>query len=121
MAKEMAKAYEPRLVEDTIYESWLSSGVFNPDYLPTTPNAPRTTPFSIVMPPPNVTGVLHLGHALENSLMDAMARYQRCSGRGFPGTGHRSRCAANAGKVEKMLMAEGIKNPRQELGREALS
>ncbi len=117
----MAKAYEPRLVEDTIYESWLSSGVFNPDYLPTTPNAPRTTPFSIVMPPPNVTGVLHLGHALENSLMDAMARYQRLLGKRVllvPGTDHAA--LPTQAKVEKMLMAEGIKNPRQELGREAL-
>jgi valyl-tRNA synthetase len=115
MAKEMAKAYEPRLVEDGIYDSWLTSGVFNPD------NSSGTEAFSIVMPPPNVTGVLHLGHALENSLMDAMARYQRLLGKKVllvPGTDHAA--LPTQAKVEKMLMADGMKNPRQELGREAL-
>ncbi len=115
MAKEMAKAYEPRLVEDAIYESWLKSGIFSPDA------SSGTETFSIVMPPPNVTGVLHLGHALENSLMDAMARYQRLLGKKVllvPGTDHAA--LPTQAKVEKMLMADGMKNPRQELGREAL-
>lgn len=115
--QEMGKAYEPKGVEDAIYAAWLESGYFNPDNLP----GERTETFSIMMPPPNVTGVLHLGHALENSLMDAMARYQRLQGKKVllvPGTDHAA--LPTQAKVEKMLMSEGIKNPRQELGREAL-
>jgi valyl-tRNA synthetase len=119
MANDMQKAYEPGLVEDKIYEKWLTSGYFTPENLPT-PNS-RLETFSIVMPPPNVTGVLHLGHALENSLMDAMARYQRLLGKKVllvPGTDHAA--LPTQAKVEKMLMKEGMKNPRQELGREKL-
>lgn len=119
MAKEMQKAYEPGLVEDKIYESWLTSGVFTPEKLPDVHN--RSERFSVVMPPPNVTGVLHLGHALEHSLMDAMVRYQRLLGKKVllvPGTDHAA--IATQAKVEKKLIAEGMKNPRQELGREAL-
>ncbi len=114
---EMPKAYDPHLVEDTLYSRWLESGYFNPDKLP----GDRREIFSIMMPPPNVTGVLHLGHALENSLMDAMARYQRLLGKKvllIPGTDHAA--LPTQAKVEKMLMSDGMKNPRQELGREAL-
>ena len=74
-----------------------------------------------MMPPPNVTGVLHLGHALENALMDTMARFQRMRGKKVlivPGTDHAA--IATQAKVEKILMEEGMKNPRQELGREKL-
>ncbi len=119
MAKDMAKAYEPTLVEDQIYQMWLTSGVFSPDVRRPTSDTHQT--FTIVMPPPNVTGVLHLGHALENSLMDAMARYQRLLGKKVllvPGTDHAA--LPTQAKVEKMLMADGMKNPRKELGREAL-
>lgn len=114
MKKELPKAYEPSLYEDGIYKKWEDSGFFNPDNL-------SGEPFSIMMPPPNVTGVLHLGHALENSLMDAMTRYQRMLGKKvllLPGTDHAA--VATQAKVEKILSAEGIKNPRQELGREKL-
>lgn len=114
MKKELPKAYEPSLYEDGIYKKWEESGFFNPDNL-------SGDPFSIMMPPPNVTGVLHLGHALENSLMDAMTRYQRMLGKKvllLPGTDHAA--VATQAKVEKLLLAEGIKNPRQELGREKL-
>ncbi len=119
MANEMAKAYEAKLVEDGIYESWLSSGFFTPENLPNVTDS--TEAFTIVMPPPNVTGVLHLGHALENSLMDAMVRYQRLLGKKallVPGTDHAA--IATQARVEKNLMAGGMKHPRQELGREAL-
>lgn len=119
MANEMAKAYEARLVEDGIYESWLSSGFFAPENLPNVTDS--TEAFTVVMPPPNVTGVLHLGHALENSLMDAMVRYQRLLGKKVllvPGTDHAA--IATQARVEKNLMAGGMKNPRQELGREGL-
>jgi valyl-tRNA synthetase len=114
MPKELNKIYEPAQFEDAIYAKWEKSGFFNPDNL-------TGDPFSILMPPPNVTGVLHLGHALENSLMDIMARYQRMQGKKvllIPGTDHAA--VATQAKVEKILFSEGIKNPRQELGREKL-
>ena len=119
MANEMAKAYEAKLVEDGIYESWLTSGYFTPENLPNVTDSIEA--FTVVMPPPNVTGVLHLGHALENSLMDAMVRYQRLLGKKvllIPGTDHAA--IATQARVEKNLMAAGMKNPRQELGREGL-
>src|SRR3989344_1375969 len=112
--KELPKAYEPKLYEDKIYEEWEKSGFFNPDNL-------TGEPYSILFPPPNVTGVLHLGHALENSLMDVMTRYQRMKGKKIlllPGTDHAA--VATQAKVEKELAKEGIKHPREELGREKL-
>ena len=111
---EMAKAYEPQGVEDALYKLWMDSGYFNPDNL-------SGDPYSIMMPPPNVTGVLHLGHALENSLMDAMARYQRLQGKKVlfvPGTDHAA--IATQAKVEKLLIEKGISNPRRQLGRKGL-
>ncbi len=111
---EMGKAYEAKVYEDAIYAAWEKSGFFNPDNL-------KGEPFSIMMPPPNVTGILHLGHALENTLMDSMIRYQRMRGRKallVPGTDHAA--VPTQARVEKMLMEEGIKFPRQELGREKL-
>src|SRR6185369_2091549 len=112
--KDLPKAYEAAAVEDGIYAAWEQSGAFNPD------NS-KGEPYAIMMPPPNVTGVLHLGHALENSLMDTMARFQRMNGKAvllLPGTDHAA--IATQAKVEKLLMEQGIKNPRQELGREKL-
>ncbi len=112
--KELPKSYNPADYEDEIYQKWERSGFFNPDKL-------IGEPYSIMMPPPNVTGVLHLGHALENSLMDLMARYQRMRGRKvllLPGTDHAA--VATQAKVEKLLVEQGIKNPRQQLGREKL-
>ncbi len=114
MPKELEKAYEPKKFEDGIYKRWEDSGFFNPDNL-------SGEPYSIMMPPPNVTGVLHLGHALENALMDTMARYQRMQGKKVllvPGTDHAA--LPTQAKVEKLLIKDGMKNPRQELGREKL-
>ena len=114
MSKELPKAYNPGDYEDAIYQEWEKSGFFNPDNL-------AGEPYSIMMPPPNVTGVLHLGHALENSLMDIMARYQRMNGKKvllLPGTDHAA--VATQAKVEKILVEQGVTNPRQELGREKL-
>ncbi len=111
---EMPKAYEPQQYEDNLYKRWEEAGVFNPDNL-------SGDPYSIMMPPPNVTGVLHLGHALENALMDAMARYQRLQGKKVllvPGTDHAA--IATQAKVEKLLMQQGVKDPRRELGRDGL-
>ncbi len=114
---ELPKSYDASLVEDAIYKSWEESGFFNPDNLP----GRRKEKFVISMPPPNVTGILHLGHALENSLMDVAVRYQRMKGKKallVPGTDHAA--IATQARVEDMLKKEGIKNPRQELGREKL-
>src|SRR3989338_10695681 len=111
---EMPKSYDPKLYEDAIYKKWEQSGFFNPNNF-------NGEPYSIMMPPPNVTGVLHLGHALENSLMDIMARYQRMNGKKvllLPGTDHAA--VATQAKVEKILIGQGVRNPRQELGREKL-
>ena len=119
--KELPSAYNPAEYEDRIYEKWEKSGFFRPEAdQPWADNLNRE-PYSIMMPPPNVTGVLHLGHALENSLMDIMARYQRMRGKKvllLPGTDHAA--MPTQAKVEKILIEQGIKNPRQELGREKL-
>jgi valyl-tRNA synthetase len=118
MKKELPKAYEPGDYEDKIYKKWEESGFFNPDNLKVKKNAEY---FSVCMPPPNVTGILHLGHALENSIMDIEVRFQRLKGKKtllIPGTDHAA--VATQAKVEKVLMAKGIKNPRLELGREKL-
>ena len=112
--KELPKQYHPADYEEAIYARWEKSGFFNPDNL-------SGQPYAIMMPPPNVTGVLHLGHALENSLMDIMARYQRMNGKKvllLPGTDHAA--VATQAKVEKILIGQGVRNPRQELGREKL-
>jgi len=111
---DIPKAYEAKQYEDDIYAAWEDSGFFNPDNLP-------GEPYTIMMPPPNVTGVLHLGHALENALMDTMARFQRMRGKKVllvPGTDHAA--LPTQAKVEKLLMEEGVKNPRLEFGREKL-
>jgi valyl-tRNA synthetase len=114
----LPKAYNPQEVEDKIYKKWEDSGYFNPDNLP----SDHKEPFTISMPPPNVTGVLHLGHALENTIMDTMIRYQRMRGKKallLPGTDHAA--VATQARVEKNLIEAGkYKNPRQELGRDKL-
>src|SRR3989344_5914673 len=113
---ELSKTYEANKVEDNIYKIWEESGFFAPDNL-----KKAKTPFTIAMPPPNVTGILHLGHAFENALMDIAIRYQRMKGKKallIPGTDHAA--VATQAKVEDELKKQGIKNPRQELGREKL-
>ena len=82
---------------------------------------PDQESFSIVIPPPNVTGVLHVGHALNNTMQDVLIRYKRMSGFNtlwVPGTDHAA--VATQAKVEKLLVKEGVKNPREDLGREEL-
>ncbi len=110
----MPKAYNPQEHEDSIYQKWEKSGFFNPDNI-------EGEQFSIMMPPPNVTGVLHLGHALENTLMDTMARFQRMQGKKvllLPGTDHAA--VATQARVESNLVKEGHEDPRTEFGREGL-
>ncbi|MEI6288404.1 MAG: valine--tRNA ligase [bacterium] len=114
---DLPKAYEAKGLEDAIYKQWEESGFFNPDNLP----GERSESFTIAMPPPNVTGILHLGHAFENSLMDTEIRYQRMKGKKallVPGTDHAA--VATQARVESELKKQGLVNPRQELGREGL-
>ena len=112
----MPKAYEPQGKEDALYELWLKSEYFNPDKLPNLDQ--RTETFSIVLPPPNVTGTLHMGHATMLAIEDAMVRYARLSGKRtlwIPGTDHAA--IATQSKVEGMIFKEE-KKTRYDLGRE---
>ncbi len=112
--------YDPQATEGAIYKKWEESGYFNPDNLPPVNGSPRTEPFSIVLPPPNVTGVLHIGHAYEDSLQDVVIRYQRMRGKKVlwvPGTD--SAAIATQARVEKNIQKEEGKN-RHDLGREEL-
>ncbi|MCR4275012.1 MAG: valine--tRNA ligase [Candidatus Campbellbacteria bacterium] len=112
------KPYNPVQTEKDTYTRWEESGYFNPDVCVqkgvTSADAP---PFCIVLPPPNVTGTLHLGHALEDSLQDAMIRFARMRGKKtlwVPGTDHAA--IATQTRVEKILEKEGVR--RSDLGRE---
>lgn len=106
----MDKVYAPQAIERRIYERWESRGWFAP--------RGQGEPYCIMIPPPNVTGTLHMGHAFQHTLMDALTRYQRMRGRDAlwqPGTDHAG--IATQMVVERQLLAQGVK--RTELGREA--
>ncbi len=110
------KPYDPQSTESRIYKLWEESGYFNPDNLP----GKRTEKFSIVLPPPNVTGKLHMGHAMMTAVEDLIVRYKRM--RGFktlwlPGTDHAA--IATQSKVEKEISKKEGKS-RHDLGREEL-
>jgi len=110
---ELDSRYDPHRHEADVYRAWLDSGAFTPSE---TPSAER---FVIMIPPPNVTGVLHMGHALNGTLQDVVIRFQRMRGRDalwLPGTDHAG--IATQAVVEKKLFAEE-KKTRHELGREA--
>ncbi|MBI5288052.1 MAG: valine--tRNA ligase, partial [Chloroflexi bacterium] len=110
--REMAKAYEPRATEDRVYHFWESRGYFKGKAVP------GRQPFSIVMPPPNVTGELHIGHALTDTVEDILIRWHRMLGDPtlwVPGVDHAGIATQTA--VERMLAKEGIS--RHDLGREA--
>lgn len=109
---ELDKAYDASKYEADIYQKWMQSGYFNPDNLPE-----AGAPFTIVLPPPNVTGTLHAGHALTVTIQDILMRFRRMQGRKalwLPGTDHAA--IATQTKVEKQLEKEGIK--KADLGRE---
>ena len=112
MRKELPKTYEPQEVEGKIYQSWMDAGCFK-----AAPN-PDKKPFCIVMPPPNVTGQLHMGHAMDATLQDILIRYKRMQGYEalwMPGTDHAG--IATQIKVEEELRTkEGL--TRYDLGRE---
>ncbi|PJA89870.1 MAG: valine--tRNA ligase [Candidatus Magasanikbacteria bacterium CG_4_9_14_3_um_filter_32_9] len=118
--KELDKAYEPKKFEDKIYKSWEDSGFFSPDECAKKGVIKKDAkPFSIVLPPPNVTGTLHLGHAMMLAIEDVMIRYHRMKGDKtlwIPGTDHAA--VATESKVEKMLIDGGMKKPKETLGRE---
>ncbi|MBP9732147.1 MAG: valine--tRNA ligase [Candidatus Magasanikbacteria bacterium] len=119
-ARELPKAYEPYTYEDNIYKRWEKGGFFAPESTPewVKDDAKRES-FSMVLPPPNVTGTLHMGHAVMLAVQDVMARYHRMKGDRtlwIPGTDHAA--VATESKVEKMLIEGGMKKPKTELGRE---
>ena len=110
-AVELEKNYDPKSFEDKLYENWEKTGQFQPR------DKEGVKPFVIVIPPPNVTGVLHMGHGLNNSLQDILIRYYRMKGvptLWIPGTDHAGIATQNI--VEKRLMKEG--KTKHDLGRE---
>ncbi len=112
MSKELAKTYDPKGMEDRIYEKWLEKKYFHAEV------DRSKKPFTIVMPPPNVTGQLHMGHALDNTMQDILIRYKRMQGYSAlwqPGTDHAA--IATEVKVTNMLKDRGI--DKREIGREA--
>src|SRR6201997_119852 len=112
---ESRTRYDPSEVEPRILEQWLQSGIFHPE--PVASGAGDADHFSIAIPPPNVTGVLHMGHALNNSLQDCLVRHARMQGRRTKwilGTDHAG--IATQTQVERALVAQGTS--REELGRE---
>lgn len=111
LRKSLAKAYEPKSFEQKWYSYWMDQGLFQAHVRPGKPK------FSIVIPPPNITGALHMGHALDTTLQDIFVRYNRMLGNEtlwLPGSDHAS--IATHAKIEEMLAAEGTS--RWELGRE---
>lgn len=108
---DLGKSYDPVPIEDKWYAKWIEDGLFKAD-----PDSPKP-PFSIVIPPPNVTGSLHVGHALDNTLQDILCRTKRMQGYSvlwLPGTDHAGIATQNV--VERSLAAEGVS--RHDLGRE---
>jgi len=111
MAKELSKSYEPDEVEARWYKYWLEEGLFRAE------DKSDRKPFSIVIPPPNVTGMLHMGHALNNTIQDIIIRYKRMQGYNtlwMPGTDHAGIATQNV--VEQELAKENL--TRHDIGRE---
>ena len=111
MSKELAKTYDPKGLEDRLYQKWLDSGYFHAKV-----NKAKK-PFTIVMPPPNVTGQLHMGHALDETMQDILIRFKRMQGYEAlwqPGTDHAA--IATEVKVINKLKEQGI--DKNEIGRE---
>lgn len=111
MSKELAKTYDPHGLEDRIYEKWLEKKYFHAEV------DRSKKPFTIVIPPPNITGQLHMGHALDNTMQDILIRFKRMQGYNAlwqPGTDHAS--IATEVKIIEKLKEEGI--DKHDLGRE---
>lgn len=111
MNKELAKAYEPKEVEDKIYDFWLKGNYFHAEV-----NSNKK-PYTIVIPPPNITGQLHMGHALDETLQDILIRFKRMQGYEalwLPGTDHAA--IATEAKIVEAMKQEGIS--KEDLGRD---
>ena len=111
MRKQLAKTYDPKGLEDRLYEKWMEGGYFHAEV------NPEKKPFTIVIPPPNITGQLHMGHALDNTLQDILIRWKRMQGYETlwqPGTDHAA--IATEVKVIEHLKELGI--DKDEIGRE---
>ncbi len=111
MGKELAKTYDPKAIEEKLYEKWCENKYFHAEV------DRSRKPFTTVMPPPNITGKLHMGHALDNTLQDILIRYKRMEGYNalwVPGTDHAA--ISTEVKVTNQLKEEGI--DKKELGRE---
>ncbi|TAM38900.1 valine--tRNA ligase, partial [bacterium] len=111
MTEELSKQYNPKETEDRWYKFWEENNLFGAKA------SPGKKPYSIVIPPPNVTGILHMGHALNNTIQDILIRYHKMKGfqaLWMPGTDHAGIATQNV--VEKSLAKEGLK--RQDLGRD---
>ena len=112
MNRNLAKTYDPKDFEDRIYEKWESSGAFRAE------RDPDKKPFTIVMPPPNITGQLHMGHALDQTLQDVLTRFKRLQGYSalwLPGSDHAS-IATEVKVVDRIRAEEG--KEKEDLGRE---
>ena len=111
MSKELAKTYDPKDIEDRLYSKWLDKKYFHAEV------DHSKTPFTIVIPPPNITGQLHMGHALDNTMQDILIRFKRMQGYNAlwqPGTDHAS--IATEVKIIETLKKQGI--DKEDLGRE---
>ena len=111
MAKELAKVYEPAEVEDRTYHFWMEGGYFHAK------REEGKKTYTIVIPPPNITGQLHMGHALDNTLQDILIRWRRMQGYDtlwVPGTDHAS--IATEAKIVAAMQEEGL--TKESLGRE---
>lgn len=111
MSKELEKTYDPKVIEEKLYEKWCENKYFHAEV------DRSRKPFTTVMPPPNITGKLHMGHALDNTLQDILIRYKRMEGYNalwIPGTDHAA--ISTEVKVTNQLKEEGI--DKRELGRE---
>ena len=111
MAKELAKQYDPAEVEDRIYQSWLDGKYFHAKL------DEHKKPYTIVIPPPNITGQLHMGHALDETLQDILIRFRRMQGYDtlwLPGTDHAS--IATEAKIVEAMKKEGL--TKEEIGRD---
>lgn len=111
MKKELPKLYEPKETEDKIYKYWLDNDCFKAD------SSSKKKPYTIVIPPPNVTGQLHMGHALDETLQDILIRWKRMSGYNalwLPGTDHAA--IATEAKIVAAMKEEGL--TKEDLGRE---
>ena len=101
-SKELAKTYDPKSIEDRLYKKWEDNGYFHAEV------DRSKKPFTIVMPPPNITGQLHMGHALDNTMQDILTRYKRMQGYNAlwqPGTDHAS-IATEEGILGKLSLTE---------------